>query len=350
MADESDKSDDAPGWDAIDAALEPIYGDREPYHVGTVLPYALGGGDPIHGISAYKNTEPVPHWHFVTYGLSELWAKESTDLDVSGYGFELTFRPTCKAKDKKPPNWSLNFLQNLSRYVFETGNAFGVGHTLPLNGPIEQDSSTLIHAVSFCHDPQLPPIMTPNGSVEFLQIVGLTLDELEAISSWDAEAFLELRGRDDAYLLTDLARESWLADPKFAAKVNRRSKKDGSSCGWMSLVLECDTKSRPVCVRVQTIAAVGLKQRLLSRLPYGRTFTLNGKDATVVFKPGTQSRMKLVEDAVTITLREDHLVDLANSLQPHVGVYPVPGLKNVVLEVVRTEIKDEDGKVVEIVE
>src|SRR5438105_6801810 len=109
MVDETDKTDDASGWDAIDAALRTIYGDREPYHVGTVVPYALGGPDPIHGISAYKNVDPRPHWHFVTYGFSELWAKESSEPDVSGFGFELTFRPACHAKEEKPPTWALHF-------------------------------------------------------------------------------------------------------------------------------------------------------------------------------------------------------------------------------------------------
>jgi hypothetical protein len=208
MSKKRERADDAPGWDAIDAALRPIYGDRKPYHVGTVISYFMGGPDPIHGISAYKNLEPRPHWHFVTYGFSELWAKESSDPDVSGFGFELTFRPTCLATEEKAPNWALNFLENLGRYVFETGNPFGAGHTLPLNGPIELGSSTLIHAVSFAFDPRLPPLATPNGRVEFLQIVGLTMDELEAIWSWNATAFLELRERDDPLLLTDLSRSS----------------------------------------------------------------------------------------------------------------------------------------------
>jgi suppressor of fused-like protein len=333
--------------------LRPIYGDREPFHASTVVPYALGGPDPIHGISAYKNAEPASHWHFVTYGFSELWAKESSDPGVSGFGFELTFRPTCKAGARKPPNWAINFLQNLGRYVFETGNRFGVGHTVPLNGPIEEGSSTLIHAVSFAADPQLPPIETPNGRVQFLQVVGLTMDELEAIYSWNAEAFLGLRRRDDPLLLTDLTRASWMADAKFAAKVARRSKKDGSSCGWLTLVLECDTESDPVSVRVQTIAVGGLRRRLLSRLPYGRDLTLNDmndKDATIVFKPGKRSRLKREEDAVTITLREDHLAELAGSLRPHAGLYPIPGLKGVVLQVLRTEITNRDGKVVDVVE
>ena len=105
MNNERGANDDAPGWAAIDEALRPIYGAREPYHVGTIVPYALGGPDPIHGISAYKNLEPAPHWHFVTYGLSELWAKGSSDREISGFGFELTFRPLCDKEDTKPPNW-----------------------------------------------------------------------------------------------------------------------------------------------------------------------------------------------------------------------------------------------------
>lgn len=349
MTEKHEDSPEARGWDAIDKALLPIYGTREPLHMGTVVPFALGGPDPIHGISAYHVAAPGPHWHFVTYGFSELWEKESTDPDVSGYGFEMTFRLACKAKDKRPPNWAFNFLQNLGRYVFETGNTFGVGHTLPLNGPIAEGADTLIHAVSFYHDPQLPPIDTPNGRVEFLQIVGLTMDELEAISSWNAAAFLDLRKHDNPLLLTDLGRKSWLRDADFAAKVARRSKRDGSSCGWLAIKLKCDTRSDPVKVSVQAIAVDGMKRRLLSRLPYGRELTLNGKDATVIFRPGKQSRLKLVEDAVSVTLREDHLVEFAQALEPRAGVYPVPGLKDLVVRVLKTQIKDRDGKVVDTV-
>ena len=286
----------------------------------------------------------------MTYGFSDLWAKESSDPAVSGFGFELTFRPTCKAKDKKPPNWALNFLQNLGRYVFKTGHPFGVGHTLPLNGPIEAGSSTLIHAVSFALDPQLPPMETPNGRVEFLQIVGLTLDELDAVSSWDAAAFLELRRRDDPFLLTDLSRASWMEDSALAAEVAHRREQEGSSCEWLALVLECEIKSDPVVVRIQSIAVKDLSQRLLGRLPFGRALRLNGHGATVLFKPGKKSNLTSTENVVTITLRKDHVLELAKSLRPHAGVYRVPGLKNVVVQVLTTEIKDRDGNVVDIVE
>jgi len=35
--------DDAVGWDAIDAALETLYGDLEPRHYASIVKYATGG-------------------------------------------------------------------------------------------------------------------------------------------------------------------------------------------------------------------------------------------------------------------------------------------------------------------
>ena len=69
----------------------------------------------------------------------------------------------------------------------------------------------------------------------------------------------------------------------------------------------------------------------------------------MLFRPGKKSRLKLIEDAVTIILRDDDVVELANSLQPRAGVYPVPGVKNVVLQVLKTEVEDRHGKVVDVV-
>src|SRR5262245_16129374 len=112
----------APGWDAIEAAFRPIYGDQEPKHYGTIIRASLGGPDPLDGISAYKRDDGSPHWHFVSLGLTELYSKETDDPKVSGYGFELTFRLACRPDDKDPPIWALNLLQNLARHVFQSGN------------------------------------------------------------------------------------------------------------------------------------------------------------------------------------------------------------------------------------
>ena len=69
-----------------------VYGEQEPKHYGTIIKYSLGGPDPIDGVSVYEHAGPPAHWHYVSYGLSELYRKESDDLELSGWGIELTFR------------------------------------------------------------------------------------------------------------------------------------------------------------------------------------------------------------------------------------------------------------------
>ena len=96
------------GWDAIEQAMSKLYGDQEPKHYGTLIPYMLGGPDPLDGISAYKAEQPFPHWHIVTFGFSELYDKESDDAELSGYGFELTFRLARVETEEEPPAWALN--------------------------------------------------------------------------------------------------------------------------------------------------------------------------------------------------------------------------------------------------
>ncbi|CAH0435449.1 MULTISPECIES: suppressor of fused domain protein [Clostridium] len=44
---------------------------------------------PLDGISIYDAGE---YYHFVTYGLSELYEKECEDKEYSGYGFEFTLK------------------------------------------------------------------------------------------------------------------------------------------------------------------------------------------------------------------------------------------------------------------
>jgi len=77
---------DAPGWEAIDARLAELYPDLEPKHYGTLHRFTLGGPDPLDGVSFYPRAAPMPHWHIVGYGMSELYAKETEDAEHSGWG------------------------------------------------------------------------------------------------------------------------------------------------------------------------------------------------------------------------------------------------------------------------
>ena len=66
--------DDAPGWDAIEAAvIEHLRPDGDPVHWSTDVLPGQGG---VYGISAYQIPDT---WFFVTFGLTELYEKESDD-------------------------------------------------------------------------------------------------------------------------------------------------------------------------------------------------------------------------------------------------------------------------------
>lgn len=345
-----DELEEAPGWDAIDAALEPIYGTQEPKHWGTVVPYGLGGNDPLTGISAYRSEKHRHHLHYVTYGLTELYEKESENLEYSGFGFELTMRLAWEP-NQDPPNFAINFLQNLARYVFETGNIFGVGHTMPLNGPIQQGADTPIHAIAFALDEELGRIDTPNGKVEFLQIVGLTEDERNAARLWNTERFLDLVRERNPMLLTALTRSSYLDDPVFRETVATKTAEEGSSSEAVAtdrIVVQCDdNKFRLV---VGSLVATDLASWLNSRLPQGKDFRIETEECIVWFRPADQLGWETDEEDVTLQLNESHTAAVVAVLNAGVGIHTHPELPGITIEIERTEITDSEGNVVDIIE
>jgi Suppressor of fused protein (SUFU) len=206
----SEDGEDVPGWNAIDARLAEFYPGVEPEHFGTIIKYMLGGPDPLDGISRYNSKSGgIPHQHIVSYGFSELYYnEEAAGQDFSKYGFELTFRLKPFAADIKENIWPGNLMQNLARYVFESGNWFDDYHWMPANGPIRSDTDTLITGLIFIIDPELGIIDTPHGNIQFLQIVGVTDDEIIAIKdkSITAQEVIKRLRKDNPFLITDLER------------------------------------------------------------------------------------------------------------------------------------------------
>lgn len=328
----------AVGWNAIDGALRRIYPGVEPRHYGSLLKWRLGGQDPLDGISVYARED---HWHFVSYGMSELYEKESTNSDVSGWGFEFTFR-LARGSDEEPPVWALNFLQNLARYVFGTSNSFSPGDHVNLNGPISvANSETRIRAITFVDDPELGVIDTPHGRLRFLQIVGLTFDEYSVIEQWDAQRLLDALAPHMPLFVTDLGRASLTDDSGIAAAIAEAARRDGSSTGsvfvqdftWRSMPSPRSDSARAT-VSVGANAATRLARMLTARLPYGRGLLIDGPDAALGFQPG---------DRLTITDRGDRfleirlpspmLAELTALLQPIAGTYSLPSAPDLVLEI-----------------
>lgn len=202
--------DDAVGWLSIDEKVNEIYGQQEPQHFGTIIKYMLGGKDPLDGLSVYESQNQEDHYHIVSYGLSELYYnEESAGKEFSKYGFEFTFR--LKKKEGDDFNWAMNLMQNLARYVFETGKWFEEFHFIPTNSPIRLDYDTNLTAIAFVLDPELGKIQTPHGEVQFLQMVGITTDEYELLKQnpklAETEKLLHQLKVNNPLLITDLDRK-----------------------------------------------------------------------------------------------------------------------------------------------
>lgn len=349
----SRESSEEPGRRAIDAALSRLYGRLEPVHLRPILPWSLGGPDPLDGISAYPAAGPPPHWHLVSYGLSELGAKESDDESRSGYGFELTLRIPRAPGETAPPEWALHRLQGLARYVVDTLTPFGAGHTMDLNGPLA--SSSAITAVAFTPDPELPAQDTPNGRLEFLQVVGLTRDELELAQSWDTGRLLSELARDRGPLIvTDLERGSILAEPARRERILARAAAEGSSQSSAfvhGLAWEVedgpDDEDRARLV-LGAIAVGSLRRMLAGRTLHGRKFLLEGDREVVVVEPSESGPSWSIQDEVLV-LRLDPPAARAilADLSPRRGTFSwalLPGLELVVRP---TRITGPRGEVIE---
>jgi len=164
----------APGWDAIESAFAELYPGQKARHWahnGVMRMHDLRNPpeNPFDGVSIYDGGS---FWHYVSFGLSDLYARESND-DWSGFGYEFTFR-LAKSGEAEPPLWPINVMGSLGRAVF-TGSAFGPGHSVnmvkPLDGP---GSESAVTAVLLTKDPGLEQVReTPHGKLAFLLIHGV---------------------------------------------------------------------------------------------------------------------------------------------------------------------------------
>ncbi|MFF2885533.1 suppressor of fused domain protein [Paenibacillus sp. NPDC057967] len=341
------------GWDAIEQAMSKLYGDQEPKHYGTLISYMLGGPDPLDGLSAYKAEHPLPHWHMVTFGFSELYDKESDDAEHSGYGFELTFRLVREDTEEEPPAWALNLLQNMARYVFNSGNIFRSGDYLDANGPICEGADTQLTALAFIADPELPEADTPNGRVQFLQMVGITGRELEAMQTWNTLGLLRACEELMPGYITDLARDSFMQISEIAEAVQRGIERDGSNTGFLYVdQLDWEPAKKRLFGKAPAVLSLGAKQaevvgKMLSgRIMKGKSLRLSGPDIQIVLEPGEAVGFEEGEDEVRVRLDEASAAELSRKLQPKEGVLALSSFKGLNVQIVKTYIRDQDGQIV----
>ena len=171
----------SPGWQAIDDAFDEVYPDASPEHFGTLLPSRamFGGEEYLDGYSVYQS--PKGYKHIVTYGMTELYGNpEAFGGEYNGWGYEMTIK--LKEDDTEECKWAINMLGNLARYTYTSKRFFEANQYVKGNGePLRVGSDSKITALLLVNDTEVKTQDTVYGKTEFIQLVGLTTSEVEAV-------------------------------------------------------------------------------------------------------------------------------------------------------------------------
>ena len=173
------------GWNDIEQAFLKLYPNQiNPKHYGTLIKWNLGGNDPLDGISIYDGGD---YWHFVSFGLSEIYGKESSNKDISGYGMEFTFKlkKTNFINLESELKNICGIFQQLARETFVNGeifNPYEYIYTGQKEG-IDVEQKSKITGFITALDSKIEEIDTVNGKVRFVELIGATNDELLAITN-----------------------------------------------------------------------------------------------------------------------------------------------------------------------
>lgn len=344
--------DSAPGWDAITTALAQIYGAQEPLHYAAVPHFALGGSDPLDGISVYL-AHGGSHWHYVSYGMSELYAKNWENPKYSGWGFEFTIRLSRDSNESAPPMWPISMLQNLARYVFKSGNIFDDGHHLDCHGPIALGTETELKALLFVEDPELPAIETPHGQLKFIQVVGVTLDERHAIVCWNAAGMKKLLSEEDPLFVTNLDRQSILNDETVRSRYQAGALQEGSSTNTLynsTFAISRNFNSNEVSELVLGASITNdFIDLVRGRLLHGRTLFLVSAITRIELRCEPTFESSIEPKNSVLALPRSLCEEILQTLKPNRGLYSFECSEDLIIRVEPSEIKDQNGTVVEII-
>ena len=189
--------------------MDELYGDAEFQHFGTniVARAMFGGNEYLDGYSIY--TSPKGYKHIITYGMTVLYAdEESFGGEYNGWGYEMTIK--LKETDNEKCMWAINMMANLARYTYTQKRFFepyqyvsGNGSSVCLDNPDSKITALLV-----VEDTELKGRDSIYGRTDFLQLVGITQSELEALKAdhTKAEALAELIKKDYPDLEIDMNR------------------------------------------------------------------------------------------------------------------------------------------------
>ena len=212
---------DAPGWAAIDRHASLRLRGPTPHQFTSNTAYDLDSQNPLPCVTVWEGSAPA-RWHYVGYGLSELFEKSAPNPEISGFGFELTMN-IPRGAETVPPAWPINLIQGIGRYVLEQRAPMDSGHCIDLGGSLRPEDDTPLSGVVCVPDPALGKIETPNGSVLFLCLFGLVSAEVEAMQAWELPRKVGLVKAVSPLCVTEPDRVAFAEDERYATIYRRHA-------------------------------------------------------------------------------------------------------------------------------
>lgn len=178
------------GWLAITNEFERIYpNQKNPKHYGSLLNCTFGAIEPSWGVSLYEDNDC---YHFVSYGLSELYKKVNKNLMLSGFGREYTVRvkKDCLKNNDEIEN-ICKWLERFAIMAYRDNEIFDEYEYLYLTnnniGGLDHNHESQLTGFITIPDTKANTINTQNGLVKFVQFIGVTENELLAIKKQEKE-------------------------------------------------------------------------------------------------------------------------------------------------------------------
>lgn len=211
------QEDWAPGWDDITEPFDRLYPGVNPHHLATNLASRaiLGGDQYLDGVSLYPAAYGM---HLLTYGMSTLYAdEEAFGGEFSGWGYELTIKLAEHSTDDCL--WAADSMMRLANYTYTSKRWFEPYQFIGGGGqPLRTGTDTALTSYLVVPDTEVSTIQTVHGTVEFLQLVGITEAEFGWLTEPNdnpiargRELARRLAEADDQHLVTDLRRTTSFA-------------------------------------------------------------------------------------------------------------------------------------------
>ncbi|QGU07730.1 Suppressor of fused protein (SUFU) [Corynebacterium occultum] len=334
-----------PEWSpgqAVDEHLARIYpkkGNLKGWEAATN--WRQGGPDRLDFVAPYRLSEPQPHWHYVGIGLTDTQG-EVFEEGHCGYGLELSFRladPAAADPTANPPQWPVQLLQHLARYVADKNTPLRSGDHLSYGGPFTPAGDPAnLSELFFLEDPVLGSIDTPGGKITFIQVIGATEQDRDDAHRWNTRALIAA-GRPLIPLgLTIPGRPDLRSDLLVAEQITAGLEREGSAAD--SFFTEHLEIHREGAERILIDTELRIIPELLGaldyRIPFGRHFhMINQQHQTTGFTlyppghehaPATDEVTLQGDSRLNIALSDEVDTELRQILQAGEGLFPMKTL------------------------